>query len=109
MAVDGGNARVTHHLDDGEQVTRIAPALRDVRRAGVAEVEELRFLAGQLVPEDIGGDREQAFPLLADVDVRPARFAKPWKKVSVPLPVVTHGERPVTGVVPERLRRGSMP
>lgn len=75
MAVDGGNTRVAHHLDDGEHVTRIAPALRDVRRAGVTEVEELCFLAGQLVPEDIGGDREQALPLLADVDVRPARFA----------------------------------
>lgn len=45
MAVDGGNARVPHHLDDGEQVTRIARALRDVRRAGVPDVEELRHRA----------------------------------------------------------------
>jgi hypothetical protein len=51
LAVDGGNTDVPHHLHDGEQVPRIAPALGDVGRAGVAEVEQLRLLAGQLVPE----------------------------------------------------------
>jgi hypothetical protein len=44
MTIDGGNAGIPHHLHDGEQVTRIAAALRDVRRARVTEVEELRLV-----------------------------------------------------------------
>ncbi|MGZ5441678.1 MAG: hypothetical protein ACXW4P_24895 [Thermoanaerobaculia bacterium] len=36
--------------------------MRDVGCAGVAEAEELRFLAFELVAEDFDGDLEKAFP-----------------------------------------------
>jgi hypothetical protein len=44
VAVVGCDAGITHHLHDGKQVSRRLAALRDVRRAGVPEVEE-RFLS----------------------------------------------------------------
>src|ERR1043165_7749269 len=47
----------------------IAAELSDIGSAGVPEVEELRFLAFQLVAEDLAGDVEQAFPLLTEVNV----------------------------------------
>lgn len=58
VAVDGGNAGVPNHLHDRQQVARSAPALTDVGRAGVAEVEEPCLLAGRLVPEHFRGDGE---------------------------------------------------
>jgi hypothetical protein len=39
-------------------VARNAPALRDMGRTGVAEIEELRLLAAQLVSEHFRGDGE---------------------------------------------------
>ena len=52
MTVDGGQAGIAHHADDGHQVARGLPTLRGFGRAGVPEVEEVRFLAFQRVPED---------------------------------------------------------
>lgn len=69
MTVDGADARVFHHLHDGEQVSGRIAALRDVGRAGMPEVEECPLLPFQFVAEQAGGDLDQPRPLLADVNV----------------------------------------
>lgn len=60
MAVDGREARIPHHPDDPEKVAGITPTLRDVGCAGMPKVEELGFLAFELVPEDRRRSREGA-------------------------------------------------
>jgi hypothetical protein len=58
--VHGRDACIAHHLHDGEQVRGRFAALRDVRRASVAEVEELALLPFEVVAEHAAGDFDQA-------------------------------------------------
>src|ERR1051326_1826151 len=49
---------------------RVTRASGDVRRTGVPEVEEVGFLAGELIAEQPVRDLDEPIPLLADVYVR---------------------------------------
>ena len=70
VTADGLDVRIAHHVDHAHQLLAVGRAFSAVRRARVAEGEEVGLLVDERIAQDAARDRDQTIPLLANVDVR---------------------------------------